>query len=456
MDKELRINLKEDPVNIEISQKIDTENVVIEDTNKIIRYEEYDNTELRDRIEVLEKENKLFNEQIPIGQATGGYIHLKDSSNMQFINFKVSEKNVQEKPNLFNDNRQFPFTQNGITVSKNEDGSVTLNGTCTVNGSGFNLTFNTGYTVDFQKSLDDKMLALKLVTKGIGKLVNFGLKYTGNADRVTITNIVDENTYKKIAIYKKIKTDTDLLYWSCFINNGVEFIDFTIYPTMVEGEEYKDWIPQNKDIPTDYSENFNIVVSNKNILNFKKEDWDGLYFEGNGTENHYYNTTQSLTDLKYYPCCEGITMYLSLIPICDINIERGQIAWYNKFREPISAQTVFHDKKYSANEDVRIRIIPPINARYFRINFRWVSKKIDEKYVRLNMKEEFWDCIKNLMIEENTQPTGYIQHEEQVYNSLNIKDVKGYKGETIIYSLDAVNNEFEVVYKKDLETLLNK
>ena len=38
---------------------------------------------------------------------------------------------------------------------------------------------------------------------------------------------------------------------------------------MVEGEEYKDWIPQNKDIPTDYSENFNIVVSNKNILNLK-------------------------------------------------------------------------------------------------------------------------------------------------------------------------------------------
>ena len=39
MDKELRINLKEDPVNIEISQKSNTENVEIEDTDKIIRYE---------------------------------------------------------------------------------------------------------------------------------------------------------------------------------------------------------------------------------------------------------------------------------------------------------------------------------------------------------------------------------------------------------------------------------
>lgn len=192
-----------------------------------------------------------------------------------------SEQVVTQGYQIFNPNREYPFTENGITFSKNKDGSITLDGVCTVpeGSTGINFKFDTGYSQEIQTNMNGKTYTLHVKTTGKGELSNIGLKYQANSDRLTISNVYTNQEYKKTDIYTKRETDTSLLYFASFIKANIEFKNFTIYMLMYEGEEdaSKEFEPYTNGIPSpspDYEQPINSIegslefaCNGKNVFN---------------------------------------------------------------------------------------------------------------------------------------------------------------------------------------------
>ena len=191
---------------------------------------------------------------------------------MEIEDIKIGGNTYQETRegyNLFNADREFPFTQAGVTFSKNEDGSITLNGTCTAN---VNANVSMGYNQEQQEVMSGKEYAFQIKTVGTGKIPGFGLKHYGNSDRFTVP-LTNAGIFQKTAVYTKRDTDTGLLYWTCWIEKDTVFTDYTIYPCFVKGTEYKDYEKNGKK-PTveEHSEiqkvtgDVEVSVRNKNLL----------------------------------------------------------------------------------------------------------------------------------------------------------------------------------------------
>ena len=110
----------------EISKEQTTQN------NKLTSIETK-NTNQDNLIEKLQQENAKLKSQIPTGKEVGEDITLTDSSNMPFNKFIVrgkSEQETREGRNILPNNAESQ-TINGVTVTKEDDGSITLNGTST-------------------------------------------------------------------------------------------------------------------------------------------------------------------------------------------------------------------------------------------------------------------------------------------------------------------------------------
>lgn len=246
---------------INADNKIETFNQNAQDkttdfnTNASNKQQEYDENaedkvrEFNENVDSLQ-ENIIINrdeirelfESLPSEKAKGSYITVKDSAKSPLKAFKspgVLKQETTRGYQILNLDENYPLELYGVTVVKNTDGSITLNGTLTLpeNQPGYNLRYNTGYDVDKQAEMSGKTYTLLIKTKGTGALRNIGLKYQGNSDRLSILNIAENTEYKKTDVYSKLESDTGKLYFTSFILNGTVFSNFTIWPLIYEGEE---------------------------------------------------------------------------------------------------------------------------------------------------------------------------------------------------------------------------
>lgn len=142
--------------------------------------------------------------------------------------------------NLFDANKNFPFTQNGLTFSKNEDGSIVINGTCTVNT---HFSLSTGYSQEKQNAMSGKTYALQIETTGVGTWGDFGLKHNGSSGRLLLlTQVSGEGIFRKVGTYTRQGFDTGLLYWAGVIAKDTVFKNYTMYVSCVEGTECKKYM----------------------------------------------------------------------------------------------------------------------------------------------------------------------------------------------------------------------
>ena len=132
--------------------KATLENVITgkELTNKT--YVDSANEEQDTLIEELKQENELLLDQIPKGTATGQDITLNDSSNLPIKSIEISGNTSQDTTtgkNLLK-NTATTRTISGLTFTKNEDGTMLVNGTASENvnfdiGTIDNLTLGNTY-----------------------------------------------------------------------------------------------------------------------------------------------------------------------------------------------------------------------------------------------------------------------------------------------------------------------
>jgi hypothetical protein len=103
---------------------------------KWVEVEEYDDTELRNEIEVLQTENTRLKATLPTTTGEGENITLSKTAELEFIQPPLPRGNseqVQYSGKNLLQNTSSSITTNGVTITVNEDGSLQLTGTATGN-----------------------------------------------------------------------------------------------------------------------------------------------------------------------------------------------------------------------------------------------------------------------------------------------------------------------------------
>lgn len=161
--------------------------------------------------------------------------------------------------------------------------------------------------------------------------------------------------------------------------------------------------------------NVDVGVCNKNLIKFAKEDWIGGYFNSDGTVNSWGGTKEGLIDSKYYMISSNlINVVLSFMPLRDLKIARGGIAFYGKDKNPISSTGININENILYSKGIRGSIKANVNipngAKYFRFYLKWIRNSQNET---INMYDEFYDYISELQMEVGTEGTEYVPFEEQ-------------------------------------------
>lgn len=180
---------------------------------------------------------------------------------------------MQKGKNLLDLSNISSETLNGVTITRNEDGSITLNGTATTGFSikqPVNLSLESGtYTHSITNKVTDIFFSLD------------------NKDGTMIGSVEALETYKTFTLNEKT-TYSEYLIW---INSGATFSNYTFYPIICQGTDtaYEKYIE-----PKIYVKNDNDVyeefISKEDTLErySTTEQVIGIWVDKNGNEKKLY------------------------------------------------------------------------------------------------------------------------------------------------------------------------
>ncbi len=215
--------------------------------------------------ETLKSENKLIKEQIPSATASGNSIHVEDSSNLDFeweINgnqYQATREGYNILQNIVHKNDQNYIT-NGITFTKNSDGSIVANGTATANARYYfvsedeareNIKAGTYRITGCPSGGSTTTYRILMGITGVGEKYEYG-----NGTNITISS---DNTY----------------YFAIFIGAGQTVRNLVFKPMIISGTEDKPYeqygaMPSSvfsSEIET-VKDSVEIDVVNSNLIDF--------------------------------------------------------------------------------------------------------------------------------------------------------------------------------------------
>lgn len=247
-------------------------------TNKAnIKALQDDNKTNKDNIEELQQKNKELeaeNERLrqdmnayPSNTAEGEYITLTDSADSRFNKFKVLGKSTQATrsgKNMIHIIRATE-TNNGITFTNNEDGSVTINGTATANAY-YNLNIIDSETREYFTCIKNEYYGLYIGKSAEG--LNFVIRSRTKNYQMLQTTL---NVIERVQQYTD-ETDEEC-YAYLAVQSGTTINNLTVYPMFVHGSEIGDYEPFGAMPSTDYrsdsqnvTDNIDIIVANENLF----------------------------------------------------------------------------------------------------------------------------------------------------------------------------------------------
>lgn len=210
-------------------------------TNKISEY----NSNAEAILKILPKTETEVLEEIDIDDAG-------ESSFNKLSVFGNSRQSSTEGYNLLN-NILESQTVNGVTITVNEDKSITLNGTST--GA---ITLN--YTNDFGTINSDYIFYL------IGKNNKINLQGVENEETVAYLAFSNNNNNVK----KNYETDTIITRVFSYISAGTTFNNETFYPMITKGTEEKPYEPYTGGNPSPSPDYPQEIESIKDSITFKR------------------------------------------------------------------------------------------------------------------------------------------------------------------------------------------
>ena len=223
-------------------------------------------SELKQTDEQLTASVESINKQIvPTTGMTGSDIYVKDALNNPLIYFEIEGKSVQDgtpTPGVPIEIESVGYenllpslnttrTINGVTFTKNNDGSITINGTAT---AGFDyIVTNANNTTTRDQNIE------------IGDYVLSGIN-SGSSSTYFIQLVVNDGTDTSyITLYdgeKKFKINSSSLYYVLIaIRNGAT-VNTTVYPMIEKGSIAHSYIPYGKS-------GIEIISRSGNLLDFQ-------------------------------------------------------------------------------------------------------------------------------------------------------------------------------------------
>lgn len=230
---------------------------------------------------------------IPTATVSGPNIHIEDASDKKMVNFEIEGKSEQATRSGKNlcPSLNITKTINGLTFTKNNDGSITINGTATANTSypisatvlskTIQLTANQPYVVSKKNTNNNALLQVNYTQDNTDKYI-------------TITNVARAFTPTE---------DTQALVYIRILS-GETINNETIYPQLEEGTVETDYEPYGV-MP---SPDFPSEIESVGYENLWDEQWElGLYSISDGSKA---DSTTNIRSKNYIPCFPNKNYYL--------------------------------------------------------------------------------------------------------------------------------------------------
>lgn len=390
--------------------------------DKYIEALQKENTELKEECSRLRQDLNAF----PSGQAEGEYITLNDSADSRFNMFRVggnSKQETREGYNLANLDSE-SYTAVGVTVTNNGDGSFTLNGT--TNGAGdINLTKN----VDINQTIYDfenaDYLLKTIVESGSFSNSNNLLVQTACVGKIGETNSFELllNQLSKNIFSQVIARNTNCHLSKIEIYIGGAGIVFNNYRIKVLLAKSNDtnlaWEPYgaspSSEFPSEIrnvGNNVNEIICNKNLIN-----WDKVIEDSKDV---------SKTDDGYIKFYQGGNRLI----IKDIFKENTQYVFTITAKKDIANSSVSLTFVYTDGSS------SSANVSCQNANTDYKQTVVSEKGKTVELIRSYYSDSRvsylkteGTQLEEGTQATDYVPHQEQVVTFPLAENQKLYKGD---------------------------
>ena len=283
---DLETNLDTAQNNIdEIKQEQITQNKVIEANTTAIEENTRSIEQNTTDITKLQEDNAKLKAQIPKGTAAGEEISLSDSAEMELVDFGLQGNSKQATREGYNLLPPFESTVlNGITYTKNADGTITVKGTATDNSfykQEVSLKAGDYILTGSPDGAENSKYCIQALGYGLG---DFGEGQSFKLEQDTIVPI-------------------RLMVWS-----GITVNNLVFKPMLTKGTEKKDYEQYGVSPSLNYSSEVEAVGDIVNLFN-KNTTTSGCYVNTNGTLTNItsedfrasdFIEVKELTDYIYY------------------------------------------------------------------------------------------------------------------------------------------------------------
>lgn len=400
-------------------------------TNKVNEYNQ--NAEsLINRVAECEEENERLRNDIKsiavVGEENGESIHIEDSSDAR-CELEIGgnqQQEIREGYNLLDLSNFSTQTKNGVTATKNEDGSIKLVGTNSGDTFNFNLSTTNGEIGDYIASG---------VTGGSRETYFLAIVQPGVKTFAEVTN-----GSSNFSLTEEVTIATNI-----YIIKGAT-INTTIYPMMIKGTEQKPYEQYGASPSIDYPSKVKSVGDNINMLFTNPDDWE----QGTIVDGANASSMTRIRNKNFIDIIDNEDYYFSIsnTQYCFLNI-----ALYKEDKTYIGQYYVLNNAINGANH---LKINLPTDAKKIRVIIRnldnvsdispsdieMIKPKLEKSsvatpYSSYNCGSAKIDIFnKNIFKEKTNKKDIKKAYNDIIGGILNIK-----KGEICIISFDTNNNQ---------------
>lgn len=372
---------------------------------------------------------RLKTDVLETGESSGNNIHLEDSalSEMQEISVDgVCEQKTTTGKNLLPNNAESK-TLNGVTFTKNSDGTVVVNGTATTNC--------------FYNIISDNELPITTTN-----LILSGCPLGGTSSSYRLRATYTDSSYSEdIGSSIKLKDEKVLQIVTIVITNGTTCNNLIFKPMISsDGGEYEPYTGGQPSPSPDYPQPISTIENSLKITSCGKN----LFDKNNLKSGAYLRTTGQWVPYDSRYCTKEM---IKVKPNTNYIINNNNKSSYN-IKNIVDCYDI--NKKYigrisgTNGDDNKKSYIVPQNGMYFNITFNETSNTI----TKIIYEEYLENGIISPQLEQSNQATPYEPYQS---TSLNITIPSN---EFVGKLDDTYKDTLKVVYKDDghYHLILNK
>ena len=461
-------NLQNNKVDKIEGKGLSTNDYTTKEKEKLASLENYNDTEIKEDISNLEagqteqdKQIDMLINALPTETQENEYINLKGTIPVKFKEFVVGGNSKQEtrsgKNMLAVINAS--ITSNGVTITNNGDGSLTLNGTATAN-------------IYYNLNADNN-------SKKYFKLINgntYGILLKNSVNGLSFIARSETKNYALLSLTSGEERTMTYNYETdeqCFayiqVNSGTVLNNVTVYPMLVEGTEIGDWEQYGAMPSPEYPSEIQNVEGDVNVTvaNKEKTEQQTVTFplaEGQRLMLSDYLASDGIHHVRKQMELDGTEDWALALTNTDtltfqivnnnlpvkIPNDNDEIVMISNYFKGFSRNQFNNDKE---TESISPNISNGSKAIIITINKTTAENLNDFKSWLAAQKQAATPVIIEYELAEE-EVEAYTEEQQEAYNQL--INLKAYEEETNVYSTNSTSPIFKVTAVKDINSVITQ